>query len=330
MNFVYRNSALYGAEHNEQPFIGQLVQLGVNFFVGKLCHLGHIERAERNFCAAHGLHYSHLEGGAYCHNFARGLHSGAQSALCVQEFIEGPLGQFYYHIVERGLEAGISFARDVVLYLVEGIAEGNLCGDFGNRVARSLGSQRRRTRNPGVYLYYRIFEGIGIERELAVAAALYAQLGYYVERGGAQHLVLFVRKRYGGRDYYRVARMYAYGVEVFHRADGEHVARAVAQNFELYLLPAADVLFDEHLRYGREHQAVVGYDFELLFAMSNAAARAAQRVCGAHYYGVAANLFCHFKALFHRICDVGGNDGLVYLLHRLFEELPVLRPVYRA
>ena len=38
----------------------------------------------------------------------------------------------------------------------------------------------------------------------------------------------------------------------------------------------------------------------------------------------------HRDALFHRIGDVGRHDGLADLLHGLFEQLPVLRPVDRV
>ena len=124
--------------------------------------------------------------------------------------------------------------------------------------------------------------------------------------------------------------MYADGVEVFHRADGEHVARAVAQNFELNLLPAANVAFDEHLGYGREHKAVVRDETELLFIVCNAAAGAAQSVSGTDDYGVAAYSVGHLHALVDSVCDIGGNDGLAYLVHRLFEELSVLGPVDRV
>ena len=124
--------------------------------------------------------------------------------------------------------------------------------------------------------------------------------------------------------------MDADGVEVLHRADGEHVARTVAQHFELYLLPAADVFFYEHLCDGREHQAVVSDYLKLFLVVGDAAARTAKGVRGADYYGIAAYPLRNLKALFHRICDIRRNDGLVYLLHRLFEEFPVLRPVYRA
>ena len=124
--------------------------------------------------------------------------------------------------------------------------------------------------------------------------------------------------------------MNADGVEVFHRADGKNVARTVAQNFKLYLLPSAYVPFDEYLRDGREHEPVMGDEAELLLVVSHAAARAAQSVSGADDYGVAAYSVGNLYALVDGIRDVGGNDGLPDFIHGLLEELPILRPVDRV
>ena len=167
-----------------------------------------------------------------------------------------------------------------------------------------------------------------MQRELAVAAALDAELGDDLERGGTKHLIVFIGEGESGRDDDGVARVHADGVEVLHRADGEHVPRAVAQHFELDLLPAADVLFDEHLRDGREHEAVVGDEAELLLVVRDAAARAAQRERGTHDDGI-AEFFCDRDAFVHRIGDVGRDDGLMDLFHRLLEEFAVLRPIDR-
>ena len=232
----------------------------MNFFVGKFCHLGHIERAERYLRAPHRLHDCHFKARAYCHYFAGSLHSRAEISLGIEEFIEGPLGKLNYDVVERRLEAGKRLARDVVSDFVEGVAERNLCGNLCYGVARSLGSERRRTRNTGINLYYRILERVGMKRKLTVTAALYSEFGYDVERCRSEHLIFLVGERYRRRYDYGVARMYADGVKVFHGADGEHVACAVPEHFELYLLPAADILFDEYLRYGRKHKSVVRYE----------------------------------------------------------------------
>ena len=118
--------------------------------------------------------------------------------------------------------------------------------------------------------------------------------------------------------------MNTYGVEVFHRADGKNVTRAVAQNFKLDFLPTADILFD----YGRKHKPVIGNQSQLFFVVSNAAARAAESVRRAHDYGI-TYIFRNFDALFNRVSYVRRNAGLIYFLHRFLEKLAVFGAVYR-
>ena len=120
--------------------------------------------------------------------------------------------------------------------------------------------------------------------------------------------------------------MNAEGIEIFHRADGQNIASAVAQHFEFDLLPAVDVFFDENLRDRREHQAVVRDGTQLLFMVRHAAAGAAERECGADDNGV-ADLVRDSNALLDRIRDVGRDDRLTDLLHRLLKEFPVLRTI---
>ena len=49
------------------------------------------------------------------HDFAGCLHLGAESTLRIDELVERPLWEFYHHIVDGRLEAGISVAGDGIL-----------------------------------------------------------------------------------------------------------------------------------------------------------------------------------------------------------------------
>ncbi len=71
----------------------------------------------------------------------------------------------------------------------------------------------------------------------------------------------------------------------------------------------------------------MGDQAKLLLVVRDPAARSAERVRRADYHGI-PEPFRDLKALLHRIRDVRGHDGLVDLLHRLLEELSVLRSVY--
>ncbi len=104
-----------------------------------------VERRERNFRAAHRFHDRLLEGSSDRHDLARRLHARAEPPLCIQEFVERPLGELNDDIVDRGLEASVSFARDVVFDFVEGVAERDLRRDLCNRIPRCLTCKRGRT-----------------------------------------------------------------------------------------------------------------------------------------------------------------------------------------
>ena len=118
------------------------------------------------------------------------------------------------------------------------------------------------------------------------------------------------------------------GVKVFHGADGDHVAVAVAQHFEFDLFPSVNVLLYKDLRDRRKHEPVVRDRTQLLFVIGNAAARSAERKCGTDDDGI-PDLFRNSDAFLHRIGDVRRHDGLTDLLHRFLEKFPIFCPVYR-
>ena len=86
-----------------------------------------------------------------------------------------------------------------------------------------------------------------MQRELAVAAALDAHRFDDVQRRRAQHLVFPVREGNSRCDNDGVAGVHSDGIEVFHRAHGDGVARAVAHDLELDFLPARDPFFHQDL-----------------------------------------------------------------------------------
>ena len=64
-----------------------------HLFVGKLLKFRQGQGVEPQFDAADGFHDALLKGSADTHDFARGFHLGAQSALGVNELVEGPFGE---------------------------------------------------------------------------------------------------------------------------------------------------------------------------------------------------------------------------------------------
>ena len=273
-----------------------------------------------------GLHHGSLEAVADAHDLAGSHHLGAQRLVGIDELIEGPLRVLDHDVVQRRLEAGAGLAGDVVGDLVQRIADGDLGGHLGDGIAGGLGSQCRRTGHTGVDLDDRVIVAVRLEGELAVAAALDAQLGDDVQRSGAEHLILVVGQGLGGSHDDRVAGVDADGVQVFHVADGDDVALVVAHDLILDLFPAGDALFHQDLMDGGKTQAV-GADLDELFAgLADAAAGAAHGEGGADDDRVADAVGAG-QCVLQRLNDLRGDDGLVQLFHRLLEQLTVFGAV---
>ena len=97
------------------------------------------------------------------------------------------------------------------------------------------------------------------------------------ERRLAELLVERVGQRLLRRDRPRVAGVDAHRVEVLDRADDDRVAARVAHHLELVLLPAGEVLLDEHLADRARGEAVRDRGAQLLGRPRDAAAGAAER-----------------------------------------------------
>ena len=77
------------------------------------------------------------------------LHGGGQLVLGARELLEGPAGDLDHAVVDGRLEAGVGLAGDVVFYLVQGVAHGQLGGDLGDGEPGGLGGQGRWSATPG-------------------------------------------------------------------------------------------------------------------------------------------------------------------------------------
>ena len=279
---------------------------------------------ELDLAAAHGLHQRALEAVVDGHDLAGGLHLGAEGVVRIHELVKRPARELDHAVVDGRLEAGLGLFGDRVGDLVQTVADRDLGGHLGDRVAGRLGSQRGRTGHAGVDLDDRVLEGFRIERELHVAAALDAQLGDDVERRGAQHLVFLVAQRLAGRDDDRVARVHADRVDVFHITDRDRVALGVAHDLVFDFLPARDALLDQDLVHTGVHDAGRGDLAQLVPGVGDAAARAAEGVRRADD-DRQADLTGEVDRVLDRVHDLGGDARLADLFHRILEHLAVLR-----
>ena len=101
-----------------------------------------------------GLHRPHRlaqrlgEVAAHRHGLADALHRGGQPRVGAGELLEREPRDLHHDVVQRRLERRRGAPGDVVGDLVEGVADGQLRGDLGDREAGRLGRQRATTGTP--------------------------------------------------------------------------------------------------------------------------------------------------------------------------------------
>lgn len=116
--------------------------------------------------------------------------------------------------------------------------------------------------------------------------------------------------------------MYADRIEILHVADGDAVARAVADNLVFDFLPARDAALDQVFMHAGGTQAVRADFAQLLLVLRNAAARSAERIGRAHDDRIAV-----FVGEIHRALHVVNDDRIDARFadgeHHVFEILAV-------
>ena len=269
------------------------------------------------------LHQRALKGVVDCHDLSGGLHLGAQEAGGMNEFVKGPLGDLHHAVVQSRLKAGRSLAGDGVGDLVEGISQSDLGRHLGDGVSRGFRCQGRGPADPGIDLDDRVFEAVGVQGELHVAAPLDLQSGDNVQRRRTKHLVLPVRQGLGGSHHDGVAGMDAHRVHVFHVADGDHVAGPVPDDLVFNLLPAGDASLDQHLPHPAQADAARCDLVELRAGAGDASSGAAQGI-GRPDNHRQTDLRGEIHGVLHALHHFGCDAGLADPFHGVLEALPVL------
>ncbi len=270
-----------------------------------------------------GLHEAALEALGNGHYLAGGLHLGAQEMLCGNELVEGQTRHLHHAVIQHGLEGGVGLAGHGILDLVQCVAQGDLGRYLGNGIAGGLGGQGGGTGYSGIYLDDAVLEAVRIQSVLHIAAAGDAELGDDVQRTGSEHLVFLVRQGLGRRHHNGITGMHAHRVEVFHVADGDHVAGAVPHYLILDFLPACNGALYQHLMHTGKPQTVLQDLPALLRIGRNAAAGAAQGIGRTQHHRIADGL-CHPQTVLHIVHHLGGSHRLADLLHGLLEHETVL------
>ena len=284
-----------------------------------------VQGVHAHFRPADSLHQGHLEGGTDGHDFAGGLHLGSQTAVGVYEFIKGPAGKLY-HQVNGGFEAGHGRAGYVVGDFVQIVPDGNLGSHLGDGIPGCLGSKGGRTGHTGVYFDNGILKAVRIQSKLHVAAAGDLQFFDDGQRRRTEHLVFLVRQSQGGSGNDGVPGMHAHGIQVFHGAYGDDIARSVPDYFKFDFLPAGYALFNEDLVDGGSGNTAFGNGTQGFFVSGNPTAGAAQGKGRTDDHGV-TQLVRQCHRTFNGCSNIGRNNGLADLFHGVLEQLSVLGTV---
>src|SRR5208282_2980544 len=265
-----------------------------------------------------------LERAADRHRFAHAFHLRRQRRVGLREFLEGEPRNLGDDVINRRLEAGRGFARDVVADFVEQVADGEFGGDFRDGKAGGLGRQRRAAAHARVHLNDDHAAVVRVDGELNVrATGLHAHGADDGETLVPHDLKFLVGERLDGRDGDGIASVDAHGIDVFDGTNYDAVVGLVAHDFHLEFLPAEERFFDEDFRDGRKLHAAFGEGVELVAVVGDATAGAAERERGPDDDGKTANLFRHGAGLLQVVR--GAADGHIEAdgNHEVFEDLPV-------
>ena len=310
---------------DEGPLGVDLMQARFDFLVGKRLQRRDDEAVHPHFQRTHGLEQRAFKVHPDGHNLARGLHLGADVLVRIDELVKRPARELEHHVIKRRLGTGIRLPGHAVDDLVQGVAKGNARGDLGDGVARGLGGQRRGTGDTRVDLDHVILHAVRRERVLHVAPAFNPQCGDDVQRCGSQHLVLLVAQRLAGRHDDGIPRVHAHRVEIFHVADGDAVARAVADHFVFDFLPAGHAALNQVFMHAGRAQAVRADLAQLALILRDAAARSAQRIGRAHDDRIAV-LVGKVNRRLHIVHDHRIDARLADGEHHVLKILAILRP----
>ena len=220
------------------------------------------------------------EGAPDAHRLADRLHLRSERRVGAGELLERKARELDDDVVERRLEARGRGAGEIVRDLVERVADRELRGHLGDRVAGRLRGERRGAGDTRVHLDHAELSRVTLARELDVrSAALDAHRPDHGRRRVAQLLIRVIRQRHLRRDRHGVPGVDSHRIDVLDRADDHHVVLAIAHDLELELVPAAHRFLDEHLSDRALGDAELDLAAQLLRRLDEAAAVAAERKC---------------------------------------------------
>ena len=293
--------------------------------IGRTAVEDFVEAVGADFQPAQRLLHRFLEGAADGHHLADRFHLGGQAGIGLREFLEVEARHLGHDIVDARLERGRGAAAgDLVLQLVQGVADRQLGRDLGDGEAGGLGGQRRGTRYPRIHFDDDHPPVIGVDRELDVGAAgIDADLAQHRQRGVTQDLVFLVGQGLGRGNRDGIAGMHPHRVEIFDGADDDAVVGAIPHHLHLEFLPAQHRFFDQHFADRRQIEAAFEDFHQFLAVVGDAAAAAAQSE-GRPEDGRKADLVVPGQRLFQVVGDHRAWSFQADFVHGLAEAVAVL------
>ena len=109
-----------------------------------------------------------MKGATDGHNLTHRFHCGGQMRLRPRKFFKREAGNFGDDIVDAGFKRGRRNAGDVIVQLVQRIANGKFCGDFGDGEAGGFRCQGGAARYTRVHFDHHHAAISGVDRPLHV------------------------------------------------------------------------------------------------------------------------------------------------------------------
>ena len=119
--------------------------------------------------------------------------------------------------------------------------------------------------------------------------------------------------------------MNAHGINVFNKADGNHVVFRIPDYLQLQFFPAQHRFLYQHLSYQAGLQTAGAYRFQLFFIVYQPAAGTAHGVGRTKHYRVAQTI-SNFQCFFHAVCHFAAGHFDAQLSHRVFKSDTVFTP----
>ena len=262
------------------------------------------------------------------HRFADRFHLCRKPRIRPREFLEGEARDLGDHVIDRRLERGRSRAAgDIVLELVQRVADRQFGGDLGNREAGGLGRQRRGARHPRIHFDHQHAAVVRIHRELHVrTAGIDADLAQHRDGGIPQTLILAVGERLRRRHGDRIACVHTHRVQIFDRTNDDAIVVSVPDHLHLILFPPEHGFLEQHLIGGRGIESARHDRFELFAVVGDPSAAAAQGE-GRPDDSRKADLRLHRERLFHAVRNSRTRGLEADVRHGTPEQLAVFRHV---